>query len=67
MLKQDVMQVSQDQPIYAEAPLQLLLFVDGRPQSRQQVQQIRVYLKELEAGYSFELQIIDVGQQPYLA
>jgi two-component system clock-associated histidine kinase SasA len=67
VLKQDVMQVSQDQPIYAEAPLQLLLFVDGRPQSRQQVQQIRVYLKELEAGYSFELQIIDVGQQPYLA
>ena len=67
MLKQDVMQVSQDQPIYAEAPLQLLLFVDGRPQSRQQVQQIRVYLKELEAGYSFELQIIDVGEQPYLA
>jgi two-component system, OmpR family, clock-associated histidine kinase SasA len=67
VLKQDVMQVSQDQPIYSEAPLQLLLFVDGRPQSRQQVQQIRVYLKELEAGYSFELQIIDVGEQPYLA
>ncbi len=67
MLKQDVMQVSQDQPIYSEAPLQLLLFVDGRPQSRQQVQQIRAYLKELEAGYSFELQIIDVGEQPYLA
>ena len=67
MLKQDVMQVSQDQPIYSEAPLQLLLFTDGRPQSRQQVQRIRAYLKELEAGYSFELQIIDVGEQPYLA
>ncbi|ALB40259.1 MAG: histidine kinase [Dolichospermum sp. DEX189] len=61
------MQVSQDQPIYSEAPLQLLLFIDGRPQSRQQVQRIRAYLKELEAGYSFELQIIDVGEQPYLA
>ncbi len=67
MLKQDVMQVSQDQPIYSEAPLQLLLFTDGRPQSRQQVQRIRAYLKELEAGYSFQLQIIDVGEQPYLA
>jgi two-component system clock-associated histidine kinase SasA len=44
-----------------------LLFVDGRPKSRQQVQRIRAYLKELEAEYSFELQIIDVGQQPYLA
>lgn len=61
------MQVSQDQPIYSEAPLQLLLFVDGRPKSRQQVQRIRAYLKELQAEFNFELQIIDVGQQPYLA
>jgi len=61
------MLVSQDQPIYSEAPLQLLLFVDGRPKSRQQVQRIRAYLKDLETEYSFELQIIDVGQQPYLA
>ncbi len=61
------MQVSQDQPIYSEAPLQLLLFVDGRPKSRQQVQRIRAYLKELRKEYNFELQIIDVGEQPYLA
>lgn len=67
MLKHDYMQVSQDQPIYSEAPLQLLLFIDGRPKSKQQVQRIRAYLKELEAEYNFELQIIDVGQQPYLA
>ncbi|MBD2441685.1 histidine kinase [Dolichospermum sp. FACHB-1091] len=67
MLKQDVMQVSQDQPICSEAPLQLLLFVDGRTKSRQQVQQIRAYLKKLEAVYSFDLQLIDVEQQPYLA
>jgi two-component system, OmpR family, clock-associated histidine kinase SasA len=61
------MQVSQDQPISSEAPLQLLLFVDGRPKSKQQVQRIRSYLKELQADYDFELQIVDVGQQPYLA
>lgn len=61
------MQASQDQSIYSEAPLQLLLFVDGRPKSRQQVQRIRTYLKELQADYKFELQIVDVGQQPYLA
>ncbi|MBD2500706.1 histidine kinase [Anabaena azotica] len=67
MLKHDSMQVSQDQPIYSEASLQLLLFVDGRPQSKQQVQRIRAYLKDLQAEYHFELQIIDVGQQPYLA
>ncbi|WP_180977265.1 histidine kinase [Fischerella muscicola] len=67
MLKHDYMQASQDQPIYSEAPLQLLLFVDGRPKSRQQVQRIRAYLRELQADYKFELQIVDVGQQPYLA
>ncbi|MEH2400915.1 histidine kinase [Nostoc sp.] len=67
MLKYDYMQVSQDQPIYSEAPLQLLLFVDERPKSRQQVQRIRAYLKELQAEYTFEVQIIDIGQQPYLA
>lgn len=61
------MQASQDQPISSEAPLQLLLFVDGRPKSRQQVQRIRAYLKELQADYKFELQIVDVGQQPCLA
>jgi two-component system, OmpR family, clock-associated histidine kinase SasA len=67
VLKDDYMQLSQDQPIYSEAPLQLLLFVDGRPKSRQQVQRIRAYLKQLQAEFNFELQIIDVGQQPYLA
>ncbi|MDJ0737353.1 MAG: histidine kinase [Nostocaceae cyanobacterium] len=61
------MQVSQDIQLYSEAPLQLLLFVDGRPKSRQHVQRIRSYLKQLQAEYTFELQIIDVRQQPYLA
>jgi two-component system, OmpR family, clock-associated histidine kinase SasA len=61
------MQVSQEQPIYSEAPLQLLLFVDERPSSRQQVQRIRVYLQELSAENQFELQVVNVGEQPYLA
>ena len=67
MLRQDFMQLSQDQFAYTDAPLQLILFLDGRPKSRQQVQRIRSYLKELEVEYQFELQIVDVGQQPYLA
>ena len=61
------MPVSQNQLINSDAPLQLLLFVDGRPKSKQHVQRILLYLKELEAEYQFELQIIDVEQQPYLA
>jgi two-component system clock-associated histidine kinase SasA len=61
------MQVSPEKPTDSEAPLQLLLFVDERPSSRQQVQQIRGHLKELQANYRFELQTVDVGEQPYLA
>ncbi|PAX60646.1 histidine kinase [Brunnivagina elsteri] len=61
------MQALPDQAIHSEAPLQLLLFVDDRPKSRQQVQRIKLYLDELQAEYKFELQVVDVGQQPYLA
>lgn len=51
----------------SEECLQLLLFVDGRPSSREQVQQICEYLKVLDSQGSFDMQIIDVGEQPYLA
>jgi two-component system clock-associated histidine kinase SasA len=61
------MQVSSEKSTYSEAHLQLLLFVDERPSSLQQVPRIRRYLKELQDEYPFELQIVDVGEQPYLA
>jgi len=61
------MQVSQDQPNYSQAPLQLLLFVDERPSSQQQLQRIRQFLQELQVQQQFDLEIIDVGEQPYLA
>ena len=67
VLKQDLMQASQGQPINSEAPLQLLLFVDERPKSRLKVQQIRSYFKQLQLEYDFELQVVDVGKQPHLA
>ena len=68
MLKQYLMQASQGQElINSEAPLQLLLFVDERPKSRLQIQQIRSYLKDLQLEYDFELQVVDVGKQPHLA
>ncbi|WP_009630502.1 histidine kinase [Synechocystis sp. PCC 7509] len=59
------MQVS-SQPTYSELPLQLLLFVDERSSARNQVSEICCYLKQLQANYPFELQIINVGEQPYL-
>ena len=68
MLKQYLMQASQGQQlINSEAPLQLLLFVDERPKSKLQIQQIQSYLKQLQLEYDFELQIVDVGKQPHLA
>lgn len=58
---------SPEKPIDLESPLQLLLFVDRRPSSGEQLRQIRKYLSELEAQHIFQLQVIDVGEQPYLA
>lgn len=49
-----------------EAPLQLLLFVDHRPTSTEKTRQIRECLKELETDIVFDLQVIDVGEQPHL-
>lgn len=51
----------------SEVPLQLLLFVDKRPSSLEQIRQIRRYLQEVKADRAFDLQIIEVGEQPYLA
>lgn len=50
-----------------QMPLKLLLFIDKRPGSAEHVQQIRQYLKGLEEHFSFHLDVVDVGEQPYLA
>lgn len=46
--------------------LQLLLFIDKRPSSEEQVQQIQDYLKNLQSSYSFNLGIIEIEKQPHL-
>ena len=50
----------------SEAPLQLLLFVDGRPDSWEQLRQVRQYLKEKNHEVDWELEAIEVGEKPYL-
>jgi two-component system clock-associated histidine kinase SasA len=50
-----------------QARLRLLLFIDKRPGLTQQVQQIRHYLKTLEDHFQFHLDVVDIGEQPYLA
>jgi two-component system clock-associated histidine kinase SasA len=61
------MEAAPQQPMRSEAPLQLLLFIDKRPNSNEKVRQIRSCLKHLAADYAYELQIIDVSEQPHLA
>jgi len=47
--------------------LQLLLFVDKRPQSSERIRQIRHYLKHHPDGDRCQLRVIDIGEQPHLA
>lgn len=61
------MQAALEKSTNSEASLQLLLFVDERPSSRKHIQRIRSYLDTLKADYLFELMVVDVGEQPYLA
>lgn len=61
------MQAPPEQFINAEVPLQILLFVDRRPSSSEQIREIRRFFKNLNSKYPFELQVVDVGEQPYLA
>lgn len=68
LLKTHEMQVfPEKQSLSPEVPLQLLLFVDQRPSSQERIRRIRDFLGELNSQDEFELQIIDVGEQPYLA
>lgn len=46
--------------------LQLLLFIDKRPSSKEQIRQIQDYLKNLQSNYSFNLEVIEVENQPHL-
>lgn len=52
---------------HPQTPLQLLLFVDERPSSSEQLQQLRHYLEDLKTEYPLEFEVVDVGAQPYLA
>lgn len=61
------MQAHPEQSTNAEVPLQILLFVDQRPSSREQIRQIRNFFNDRRASYPFDLQVVDVGEQPYMA
>ncbi len=60
-------QISNDEAPALGMPLQLLLFVNNRPSTQERVRQVIACLDSYQEEYAFELQIIDVSEQPYLA
>lgn len=49
-----------------QVSLQLLLFVDERSSSRDNTQRVKAYLENLQAEYTFDLQVIEIDKQPQL-
>jgi two-component system clock-associated histidine kinase SasA len=49
-----------------QVSLRLLLFVDERPTSQENIQRIRTYLQNLKTEHPFKLEIIEIGKQPHL-
>ncbi len=61
------MSLAPQYPTDLDISLHLLLFIDKRPSLKEDIQQIRNYLQILQADHAFKLQVIEVGEQPYLA
>jgi two-component system, OmpR family, clock-associated histidine kinase SasA len=55
-----------DQGNAEELLLQLLLFVDQRSSSEEQVQEIKAYLQSLRSDYAFKLDVVEIEKQPHL-
>lgn len=67
MVNRDCIPADAEKLTHPPTPLQLLLFVDQRPSSHEQLKRLLAYLEHLRSDYPFELEVVDVGQQPYLA
>jgi two-component system clock-associated histidine kinase SasA len=50
-----------------QLPIKLLLFIDKRPSSGEYAQELRHQLKALGGDHPFNLDVVDVSEQPYLA
>ncbi len=66
MLQFDRRQSNSPQNNAQEALLQLLLFVDDRSSSQENIHKIKTYLKSLQSEYDFKLDIIEINKQPHL-
>lgn len=66
MLNPDRGQIDNETEITGKPTLQLLLFVDDRPNYQDNTQAIQNYLQNLRSKYSFDLQIVEISKQPHL-
>jgi len=66
VLKSDGEQTALDKNTKERMLLKLLLFIDRRYSSQDDIARIKDYLKNLAQEYSFALEIIDIKQQPHL-
>lgn len=49
-----------------DAPLQLLLFIDDRFKTKEELRRIRATLEQLSGGYGYSLQEVNVAREPHL-
>jgi two-component system clock-associated histidine kinase SasA len=66
VLNPDRGQIDNETEITGKPTLQLLLFVDDRPNYQDNTQAIQNYLQNLRSKYSFDLQIVEISKQPHL-
>ncbi len=66
MLNSDRRQTNNEPDSTEKPALQLLLFVDDRPNYQENAQVIQAYLQSLKSKHIFDLQIIEISKQPHL-
>ncbi len=66
MLKSNSQQATTGKENINQALLELLLFVDHRSSSRDNIDKIENHLQDLKQDYSFALKVIDIKEQPHL-
>lgn len=66
MLEPTNLETTFESDISSSTSIQLLLFVDERPSSYEQIQKIQHYFKQLKTDCSYQLQVIEIPEQPHL-
>ena len=66
MLQSDRQYSDYSQGDTGELLLQLLLFVDQRSSSNEQIEEIEAYLTNLQSDRCFKLNVVEIEKQPHL-